>query len=153
MIKRAVMDRVRLHLRTFPAVLIVGPRQCGKTTLVREELAAWRYLDLERSSDWDVLASDAQSFFESNPGKVAIDEAQRLPSLFPALRGVIDKNRRPGRFVLTGSARPALFEQAGESLAGRIGVVELTPFLPSELRGRAAGTIVGGCLVELEGAA
>ncbi|MFH1723025.1 MAG: ATP-binding protein [Elusimicrobiota bacterium] len=135
MIRRAAMDKVRLHLKTFPAVLIVGPRQCGKTTLVRGELRSWTYLDLERPTDWDLLSSDLEGFLRDNPGRLAIDEAQRLPELFPVLRGAIDRRRKPGRFVLTGSARPALFRQAGESLAGRIGIVELTPFLPSELGG------------------
>jgi predicted AAA+ superfamily ATPase len=136
MISRAAKALLEAKLRTFPAVLIVGPRQCGKTTFIRDRLRGWRQLDLENSDDLQTLAFDLPGFFESNPRHVAIDEAQRLPHLFPALRHAIDRDRRPGRYVLTGSADPRLMKTAGETLTGRIGIIELTPFLLSELRAK-----------------
>lgn len=127
---------LRSYLRTFPVVLVAGPRQSGKTTLVRAELPSWKYLDLENPTDLDLLASDPEGFLSANPGKLIIDEAQRYPGLFPILRGIVDRKRRPGSFVLTGSAAPSLRKQSGETLAGRIGVLEMTPFGSSELAGK-----------------
>ncbi|TBR22906.1 ATP-binding protein [bacterium] len=127
---------LRSFLATFPVVLVAGPRQSGKTTLVRSALSAWRYLDLENPTDYDLLSSDPEGFLAANPGRVVIDEAQRFPELFPILRGVVDKRRKPGSFVLTGSAAPGLMRQGGETLAGRIGVLELTPFGSAELSSR-----------------
>ena len=132
-LKRDEAARLRFYLRTFPVVLVAGPRQSGKTTLVRAELPSWRYLDLENPTDLDLLTSDPEGFLAANPGKLIIDEAQHYPGLFPILRGVIDRRRRPGSFVLTGSAAPERMKQAGESPAGRVGVLEMTPFGSSEL--------------------
>ena len=128
----ARLDRL---LRTFPAVLVYGPRQSGKSTLVRHSLPGWTHLDLERPSDLAAISLDLEGFFEANSKRVAIDEAQRLPGLFPVLRHVIDRHQTKGRFVLTGSARPPLLNTASETLAGRIGMLELTPFLSAELAG------------------
>lgn len=136
MIKRDAGGSLRRLLRAFPAVLVAGPRQCGKTTLVHDALKNWRALDLENPTDFDALSSDPEGFFLRHSNRVLIDEAQRWPGLFPILRGVIDARRRPGMFVLTGSAHPALIRQAGESLAGRLGLMELTPFGASELISR-----------------
>lgn len=144
---RDAAGTVRRLLRTLPAVLVVGPRQCGKTTFVRSLFPDWTYLDLERPSDLGVLEADLEGFFAAHPRRVLIDEAQRLPGLFPVLRGVIDRGRGRGRFVLTGSASPALLSTASETLAGRIGLVELTPFTARELaevRGAADRWFWGG---------
>ena len=135
-IKRGGASVLASYLKTFPVVLVAGPRQSGKTTLVRAELPSWKYLDLENPTDLDLLASDPEGFLTANPGKLIIDEAQRYPELFPLLRTVVDRRRRPGSFVLTGSAAPPLLKQSGETLAGRIGALELTPFGSSELAGR-----------------
>jgi len=126
---------LRRLLAAFPAVLVHGPRQCGKSTLVRMLFPGWTHLDLERPADAAVLGADLEGFLAAHPRRLAIDEAQRLPALFPALRHAIDRGRGNGRFVLTGSASPALLTTAAESLAGRLGLLELTPFLPSELSG------------------
>lgn len=137
-IRRDEAVSLRSYMKTFPAVLVAGPRQSGKTTLVRTQLPSWKYLDLENPTDFDLLSSDPEGFLSANPGRVIIDEAQRYPELFPVLRGAIDRGRRPGTFVLTGSAAPALMKQAGETLAGRIGILEMTPFGASELAGKPA---------------
>ena len=122
-------------LKSFPAVLLVGPRQCGKSTLARHALPGWTRLDLERPADLELLAADGEGFFAAHPRAVVIDEAQRLPALFPLLRHVIDRGRGKGRFVLLGSASPGLMRSVSETLAGRVTVLELTPFLASELAG------------------
>lgn len=136
LIGREASGGLRAFLAAFPVVLVAGPRQSGKTTLVRTALPSWKYLDLENPTDFDLLSSDPEGFLAANPGRVIIDEAQRFPELFPILRGVVDRRRRPGSFVLTGSAAPGLMQQGGETLAGRIGVLELTPFGSGELASR-----------------
>ena len=134
-IVRMQADRLRQQLADFPAVLLYGPRQCGKSTLAEMQLPDWTQIDLERPADAAIMAADLEGFLTENSRHLLIDEAQRLPALFPALRHVIDRSRGNGRFLLTGSAGPALLANAAESLAGRIGMLELTPFMPSELAG------------------
>lgn len=130
---RRASQRLHALLRTFPAVLVQGPRQCGKSTFVQHELPAWKHLDLERGPDFRLLSADPDGFLEANPRRVVFDEAQRLPELFTALRPAIDRDKRPGRYVLLGSASPAILRSVSETLAGRIGILELTPFLAREL--------------------
>ena len=135
MIKRDISKLLSFYLKTFPITLIVGPRQSGKTTLVKTQLKSWTFFDLEKISDYNAVSFDIESFFDSNSSKVALDEAQRLPEIFSSLRSVVDKNRKNGRYVLTGSASPSLLKGVSDSLAGRIGIIELTPFGVSELQG------------------
>ena len=134
-VKRQQAERLRFLLRSFPAVLIVGPRQCGKSTLAAHAVPDWTRLDLERPADLAALADDLEGFFDAHPRAVVIDEAQRLPEVFSVLRHVIDRSGRRGRFLLLGSASPALMRSVSETLAGRVALLELTPFLASELAG------------------
>lgn len=125
---------LRRKLAHFPAVAILGPRQCGKTTLVKQSLQNWRYLDMERPSDARPLQSDAEARLRQLGNHIILDEAQTLPSLFPVLRALIDEDRKTnGRYVLLGSASPELIKGLSESLAGRIAFVELTPFQYNEI--------------------
>lgn len=126
------------RLSYFPAVALLGPRQVGKTTLahlVQQQLGKPSvYFDLERSSDLAKFQQDPVLFLEQFANQtVILDEIHRLPNLFPDLRGLIDRNRQPGRFVLLGSASPDLLKNTSESLTGRIAYVELTPFQLREL--------------------
>jgi predicted AAA+ superfamily ATPase len=131
MIQRAVQAVLLERLRRFPAVALVGARQAGKTTLARAQPG--QYFDLEQAGDrtrldveWDRLCAQDRL--------VVLDEAQSWPTVFPRLRGAIDADRkRTGRFLLLGSVSPALMTQVSESLAGRLSVVELTPFLAWEV--------------------
>ena len=136
-IQRLCADRLHSLLKSFPAVLLVGPRQSGKSTLVHHALPEWTHLDLERPSDLALLTADLEGFFDVHPRAVAIDEAQRLPEMFNALRYVMDRSKGKGRFLLLGSASPALMRSVSETLAGRVALLELTPFLAGELAGTA----------------
>lgn len=125
---------LRRLLRQFPAVTIFGPRQCGKTTFIRAALPAWRYLDLERPSDATPLTADPEARLAQLGDRVILDEAHRVPELFPVLRGVIDRLRgRRGRYVLLGSASPRLVRGISESLAGRTAFLDLPPFRADEV--------------------
>lgn len=131
MIKRKFAKSVGQRLKSYPAVALVGPRQSGKTTLAKS-LGGF-YFDLEQTSDrlqldlqWDNLVKARKL--------IILDEAQSWPELFNRLRGAIDSNRkRNGRFLLLGSVSPYLMKHVSESLAGRMALVELTPFLWGEL--------------------
>jgi predicted AAA+ superfamily ATPase len=116
----------------FPVLCIIGPRQVGKTTLVREFMKNIEkksvYLDLELPADADKL-KDPEIFLNQNRDRcVVIDEVQHKPELFPVLRALIDQQREPLRFIVLGSASPRLLRQSSESLAGRIAYLELPPF-------------------------
>lgn len=133
MIKRQAENMVKELAQQFPAVLILGPRQCGKTTLAKYFLEG-EYFDLERPSDQQVFLDDIEFALTRFEPPLIIDEAQALPNLFPVLRSMIDLDRQQsGRYYLLGSVNPALVKHISESLAGRIGVIELTPFLFSEI--------------------
>ncbi len=136
MVPRTVRQLVRERLARYPAVVLVGPRQCGKTTLARGFRGS--YYDLEQETDrlrldleWDDLVSRRRL--------VVLDEAQAWPEVFPRLRAAIDRDRRrTGRFLLLGSVAPSLMTRVSESLAGRLSIVELTPFLLPEVARRAS---------------
>ncbi len=124
----------------FPAVAVVGPRQVGKTSLVqalRSQLPkASIYLDLESPDDLAKLQNPTLFLEAFADQTVILDEVQKLPSLFPVLRGIIDRNRQPGRFILLGSASPDLIRDSSESLAGRIAYHELLPLTYEEVQTR-----------------
>jgi predicted AAA+ superfamily ATPase len=133
MIKRQAEIMVRELSQQFPAVLILGPRQCGKTTLAKHFLEG-EYFDLERPSDQQVFVDDIEFALKRFEPPLIIDEAQTLPELFPVLRSMIDLDRQQtGSYTLLGSVNPVLVKHISESLAGRVGIVELTPFLLSEI--------------------
>jgi uncharacterized protein len=138
MIQRAIETAVNDSLRRFPVVGLIGSRQAGKTTLAKVIAEQGRdqtvYLDLERPSDWEKL-DEAELYLERLADRLVIlDEVQRKPELFPLLRALVDADNRPGRFLILGSASPAMKRQSAESLAGRICYHELTPLLWRELQ-------------------
>lgn len=131
---RNLHSKIDELLNMFPVVLILGVRQCGKTTLAKQCRQKWKYFDLENSSDFDFISKDYDFFFNEYNEKVIIDEAQELPELFKNLRGVIDqKDDMTNRYILTGSSSPKLFELVSDSLAGRVGIIELGTFKINEI--------------------
>jgi predicted AAA+ superfamily ATPase len=137
MLRRQAQATVQSRLRDFPAVALLGSRQVGKTTLAKQIVAeldgAATYLDLELPSDLARLA-DPETYLERHADRlVVLDEVQRKPELFPVLRGLIDRRRTPGRFLILGSASPHLLRQSSETLAGRIALVDLSPITLTEV--------------------
>jgi predicted AAA+ superfamily ATPase len=132
MIPRRVKRQLLKRLKVYPAVALVGPRQCGKTTLAHSMRGV--YFDLEHEADrlrldleWDTIVAGQDL--------VILDEAQAWPEVFNRLRVAIDRDRkRTRRFLLLGSVSPSLMVHVSESLAGRLSIVELTPFLYTELK-------------------
>ncbi|MDH7503196.1 MAG: ATP-binding protein [Verrucomicrobiota bacterium] len=132
--QRAYESLLNEYLRAFPCVAIVGVRQCGKTTMLQTLPSKWKRYDLERQADQQLVARDPDAFFRLNPRHVAIDEVQVIPAVLPALRVAIDEHRsEKGRFVITGSSSPSLLRAVSESLAGRIGLIEMAPFSWAEV--------------------
>jgi predicted AAA+ superfamily ATPase len=126
--KRAYSGLLARYLEYFPCVALVGVRQGGKTTFLGELGPDWKVFDLEKQSDFQTVSVDPDVFFRLHPDKIAIDEAQLLPAVFPALRVAVDRERsKAGRFVITGSSSPDLLHSVSESLAGRVGVIEMAP--------------------------
>ncbi len=141
MIKRELHHQLVHLINHYPAVVLLGPRQVGKTTLAQDigDVRDALYLDLEMEMDREKL-SDPELYLEEHENKLVIlDEVQRVPELFQSLRGLIDRGRRrgirSGRFLLLGSASLDLLKQSGETLAGRVAITELAPFNALELDG------------------
>jgi predicted AAA+ superfamily ATPase len=120
-------------LTLFPCVALTGVRQSGKTTTITSLAKPWQVFDCEKRSDFELIARDPDLFFRLNPEFIALDEAQLLPEIFPALRVAIDSDRqKKGRFIITGSSSPALVQSISESLAGRVAMIEIAPFMMRE---------------------
>jgi uncharacterized protein len=135
--KRHLEKKMDHLLQLFPAVGVLGVRQCGKTTLCQSLGPQWHYIDLENERDFEQLKSDPTFFFTQYPYQVIIDEAQRYPPVFNTLRGVIDQHRlQKGGFLITGSSQPELISHITESLAGRIATLSLSPLKTSEFTHR-----------------
>ena len=135
MIRRRVLSDVRESLRSQAAVALIGPRQVGKTTLARQiaDEVNGVYFDLESTSDRSMMAEPALNLEPFGDKLVVLDEIHRAPEIFRELRGMIDRGRRTGRFLILGSASMDLLHQSGESLAGRIAYVPLDPIDASEV--------------------
>lgn len=137
MINRLLERDLLKTFRIFPALALLGPRQVGKTTLAKTLVKALKkksvYLDMENPDDRFLLQNPIPFFEQHQKDCIIIDEVQRVTELFPVLRSVIDKYRKPGRFLLLGSASPDLLAKNSETLAGRIYYHELTPFFIKEI--------------------
>jgi len=123
------LEELEKSLKLMPVTTLLGPRQCGKTTIARMlcEKHGGTYLDLERRSD-RIRLSNPEAFLGSLNGLVVIDEVQKMPSLMEVLRPLADRDERPATFLLLGSASPSLLTGTSETLAGRTGFVDLHGF-------------------------
>ena len=135
-IKRKLQNTIKKYLNAFPAVAILGPRQAGKSTLVRHIIKNIKnaiYLDLERPSEVQKLTEPEMYFNLHRDKLICLDEIQRTPELFSVLRSIIDERGKNGQFIILGSASRDLIKQTSESLAGRIAFIELDPFSVEEI--------------------
>ncbi len=135
MVKRQeYLDAIRDRLRHNPVVMLLGPRQVGKSTLARQLLPPDdpNYLDLELPEPLSLMRESFTNLRDRR-GLVVIDEAQRVPELFPVLRSLADRQRKPARFLLLGSASPELSRQANESLAGRVAFIDVSGLSTAEV--------------------
>lgn len=135
MIKRNITDTLNRYLNTFPVVLITGARQTGKTTLVQSLLeSSHKYILLENPEVRSLAISDPNRFLENNSFPAIFDEFQLAPELTSYLQGIVDENRdKKGIFVLTGSQSFSMMEQVTQSLAGRVGILDLYGLASTEL--------------------
>ena len=143
---RTIAAVVREALGDTPVVCVTGPRQSGKTTLVQNLVPDRAYFSMDDHNLARTADSDPVGFVQNLPPMVAIDEVQRAPTLFPAIKLAVDKDRRPGRFLLTGSSNLLFSSAISESLAGRMEVVNLQPFTEAEKErqpGNFLKTLVG----------
>ena len=146
-IRRASEKVLKEMMNSFKVILVTGPRQNGKTTLIKHVLnKSYSYVTLDDINQLDIASNDPKLFFLNNPGKLIIDEVQLSPALFMEIKRIVDENENPGQFILTGSQTFSLMKNVSESLAGRVGILELNglslreinndfidlPFIPNE---------------------
>src|SRR3984885_2769149 len=137
--RRFSARRVATALTDNPVVMLIGPRQCGKTTLVRQFLDKEReYVTLDDDTVLEAARNDPTGFVRGFD-LVTIDEVQRAPELLRAIKLSVDNDRRAGRFLLTGSANILTLPQVSESLAGRMEIISLLPLSRAEIRGKKPG--------------
>ena len=134
---RSLEPVIREALVDTPVVCLLGPRQCGKTTLVRQLAPDRAYISLDEHNYHQTALADPAGFVASLPDAVTLDEVQRAPAILPSIKHAVDQDRRPGRFVLTGSANLLLVPTVTESLAGRMEIAQLHPLTESEKDARA----------------
>src|ERR1019366_2447228 len=136
---RFLAPRLREALADTPVVLIHGPRQSGKTTLARlvGERRGYRNFSFDDDAARNAAERDPIGFVAELPERAILDEVQRVPALFSALKSAIDRRRVPGRFILTGSANVLLVPKLADSLAGRMGILRLHPLAQCELARKA----------------
>ena len=134
MINRAAYSTALRLAQGFPVLAITGPRQSGKTTLARTLFAGKPYVSLEDPEEREFADADPRGFLARFPQGAILDEVQRCPGLFSYLQGVVDARKRMGEFILTGSQQFGLMSNIAQSLAGRVGLLQLLPFSLAELK-------------------
>lgn len=134
MIPRTLTKELQLQLKEYPVVTVLGPRQAGKTTLVRETLSNYEYISLESPDLLSFAQEDPKAFLKRYQDKAIFDEIQRAPHLINYIQGIVDETGTNGQFILTGSHQLELHAVISQSLAGRTGILHLLPFSIAELK-------------------
>ena len=130
---RNIEKKIKLLSKTYPVIVISGPRQSGKSTLAQHLFFSHEYINLERIDDREFASNDPRAFLEQFKNKVIIDEVQYVPSLFSYIQANVDEKKIPAKFVLTGSSQLSLIEGVSQSLAGRAAVLQLLPLSKEEI--------------------
>lgn len=133
MIYRQLSKYIDIVSEKLPVITITGPRQSGKTTLVKEYFKNHQYINFEELDIREWAQNDPRGFLESNSSQLILDEVQKVPSLFSYLQPLVDKSNKPGQYILSGSQSFLLSENISQTLAGRAAVLELLPFSWTEL--------------------
>ncbi len=141
MLPRLLTPTLQRLATSFPVLAITGPRQSGKTTLARAQFADRPYVSLEDPIERAFAAEDPRGFLARFGQGAVFDEAQRWPDLFSYLQGMVDADRRPGRFILTGSQQFGLLAGVTQSLAGRVGMTRLLPLAAAEIPSIGSGQL------------
>lgn len=134
MITRSIQGRLEEYARQFRAVSITGPRQAGKSTLAMKTFPDYEYISFEEPDVRATALDDPRGFLDEHPRHAIFDEVQRVPELFSYLQGAIDRENEPGQYILSGSQNFLLTKGISQSLAGRVGVLNLLPCSYSELK-------------------
>jgi len=148
--KRLISEKIRKALEFFPVVAVMGARQTGKTTLVRKEFPERAYFSLDSPEVRAIMEEGALDFLSAQKDPVTLDEVQKVPSAFQIIKILVDKDRKPGRFLITGSANFLLMKNITETLAGRIAIFELPGFTLSEAENLAPSSLIKYCLEDKE---
>jgi len=146
---RSLAAVIQEALSDTPVVCLLGPRQSGKTTLAQQLAPERAFVSLDEGNYYQTAVADPAGFVADLPDTVTLDEVQRVPALLPAIKRAVDRDRRPGRFLLTGSANLLLLPKVTESLAGRMEVAQLQPLTEAEKArnpGRLLGALLDGAL-------
>lgn len=135
MFKRELEKKLKELIQAYPVIALTGPRQSGKTTLVQELFGkTYRYVNLENLELRNFAKNDPKAFLQENKNPLIIDEAQYVPELFSYVQVIVDENKQPGQFILTGSQNFLLLEKISQSLAGRVSIFHLLPLSLNELK-------------------
>ena len=135
MFPRYITHQISAALNDTPVVFIAGPRQCGKTTLIRALIdEQWTFVSLDDQTQLSLAQADPVGFIRYRSDRpLVIDEVQRVPELLLAIKQAVDEQRQPGRFLLSGSSNVLVLPQVSDSLAGRVEVIEMAPLSEVEL--------------------
>lgn len=134
MVKREIIEKIKLMAKKMPVISITGPRQSGKTTVAKMCFPEYDYVNLENPDVFEDAKTDPRLFLSRHKEGLIIDEVQHLPLLFSYIQTISDENNKPGEFILTGSQNFLLSEKISQSLAGRVFITHLLPFSFSELK-------------------
>ncbi len=134
MINRAIFEEIKLLSNQYPVLALTGPRQSGKTTMLKTMFPDYKYITLENPDNREFAERDPKGFLNAYHEKVIFDEAQNTPTLFSYIQGIVDDSGKMGQFILSGLQNFQLMERISQSLAGRVAIFNLLPFENKEMK-------------------